>query len=69
MLPVKSLDSLESSAYDLTSGTVLNDGRDFTGEVECVMSLEIFRREGGETGDSLSEGMAVGMIIGLLWEK
>lgn len=68
MLPVKSLVSLESSAYDLTSGTVLNDDRDFTGE-ECVMSLEIFRREGREIGDSLSEGIAVGIIIGLLWEK
>lgn len=42
---------MESSEYDLTSGRVLNDGKDFTEEVEPLMALERYRREGGEIDD------------------
>lgn len=41
-----SLSDHQSSACELTSGTVWNDGKDFTAE-ELVMVLGRFRREGG----------------------
>lgn len=41
---------MESSACDITSGRVLNDGKDFTEEAEPVMVLRRFRREGRAWG-------------------
>lgn len=56
-------------ACDLTSGTVLKDGKDFTEEVEPVMALERNRREGRQTGDSMSEGIAMGMKMDFYGEN
>lgn len=42
-----------------TSGTILNDGKDFTEAVRPTMAL--FRREYRQIGDSMSESIAVGM--------
>lgn len=42
--PVKSSDSMESSACDLTTDTVLNNSKDCIEEAKTVVVLERFRR-------------------------
>ena len=42
--PVKSSDSMESSACDLTNDTILNNSKDCTEEAKTVVVLETFRR-------------------------
>lgn len=61
-------DLMESFEYDLISGRVLNDGKDFIEEVEFLMVLERYRREGGEI-DDYEWSCSCGNEYGFLWGR